>query len=452
MRQEQKYQTGLAHLQAGRTRSAETCLRAVVAVNPRSALAHYHLGLALRGERKLKVAAHAFRSALALESDLAHAHSALAQTLQQLGDPETAERHARRAIATDPRPPIVHVVLSDILRDLGRLDEARAAADTALRIAPAHPDARFALSFLDLLEGDWAAGWANYEFRKGRTEMADPALSPQWRGEDLRGRTLLVYGEQGLGDSIQFVRFAGRLAEAGVRVAALLPAALMDLARAAFPAMRVLRVGEDIPPFDACCPLPSLPLYCGARAEALPGAAGYLAAPAERIAAWKARLGEHDGPTVALSWAGNPGHPNDLNRSMELAELEPLLRVPGVRWLSLQKGEAAAALARRRGGDVLDLGGELADLADTAAVIALADLTVSVDTAICHLAGALGRPVWTLLPFAPDWRWGLEGATTPWYDTMRLHRQAQPRAWAPVVAEAARDLAALTKEATRAVA
>lgn len=443
MRQEHKYQAGVAHLQAGRSRPAEVCLRAVVAVNPRSAPAHYHLGLALRGERKLKAAAHAFRAAVALDPGLAHAEAALALTLQQLGQPEAAEPHARRAVAADPRPPVVHAVLGDILRDLGRLGEARAAFEAALRIAPDHVDARFGRAFLNLLEGDYAAGWVDYEFRKGRLELADPALGPPWRGEDLRGRTLLVHGEQGLGDSLQFLRYVPFLAERGVRVVALLPAALAELARSSIPAVRVLRPGEPIPPFDACCPLPSLPLFCGARLETIPGAAGYLSAPADRLATWRTRLGQSADLTVALSWAGNPDHPNDRNRSMALADLEPLLKIPGVRWLSLQKGPAAAELARRRDGGILDLGGDLADLADTAAVIRLADLTLSVDTAPCHLAGALGRPVWTLLPFAPDWRWLAKGRASPWYGAMRLYRKAAPGGWGAVTAEAARDLAAL---------
>jgi hypothetical protein len=215
------------------------------------------------------------------------------------------------------------------------------------------------------------------------------------------------------------------------------------LARSSIPAAQVLRPGEPIPPFDACCPLPSLPLFCGARLDATPGASGYLSAPADRLTAWGARLGESADLTVALSWAGNPDHPNDHARSMALADLEPLLRIPGIRWLSLQKGPAAAELARRRGGGIIDLGGELADLADTAAVIRLADLTLSVDTAPCHLAGALGRPVWTLLPFAPDWRWLAEGRESPWYGAMRLYRKAAPGGWNEVVAEVARDLAAL---------
>ncbi|MEH0198031.1 tetratricopeptide repeat protein [Caulobacter sp. CCNWLY153] len=441
MRQEHKYDAAIAHLQAGRTRPAEVALRAVVAVNPRSALAHYHLGLALRGQHKWKAAAQAFRSALAFDPHHARAEASLALMLLQTTSAAAAEPHVRRAAANDPGDPLILAALGNILRHLGRLAEARTAFDAALKLSPDHVDARFGRGFLSLLEGDYASGLVDYEFREARTEGVDPGFAPQWRGEDIRGRALLVYGEQGLGDGLQFLRFLPPLVERGVRVTAMLPAPLTALARASLGGVRVLEPG-DRSSFDVCCPLPSLPLYCGIRLEAIPARAGYLTVPPGRMATWSARLGESADLTVALVWAGNPEHTNDHNRSMTLADLAPLLRISGVRWISLQKGPAAADLSRRLG--VLDLGGELKDFADTAAVMAQADLVVSVDSAPCHLAGALGRPVWTMIPFAPDWRWGVSGTDTAWYGSMRLYRQAAlEEGWSLAVEAAARDLAAL---------
>ncbi|WP_164467450.1 tetratricopeptide repeat protein [Caulobacter flavus] len=441
MRQEHRYDAAIAHLLAGRTRPAEVGLRAVVAVNPRSAPAHYHLGLALRGERKWKAAAQAFRSALALDPAHARAEASLALMLLQTTSATAAEPHARRAAVADPGDPLILAALGNILRYLGRLTEAREAFDAALKLAPDHVDARFGRGFLSLLEGDYASGLIDYEFRESRTDGADPGFAPQWRGEDIRGRSLLAYGEQGLGDGLQFLRFLPPLVARGVQVTVMAPGPLTALARASLAGVRVLEPG-DRPSFDVCCPLPSLPLYCGARPEALPARGGYLSVPPGRVAAWKARLGDSADMTVALAWAGNPDHTNDHNRSMTPADLAPLLQVPGVRWISVQKGPAAADLPRRLG--VLDLGGELKDFADTAAVMTLADLVVSVDSAPCHLAGALGRPVWTMIPFAPDWRWGLSGTDSAWYGSMRLYRQDQLEAgWTGAVEAAARDLAAL---------
>jgi hypothetical protein len=205
--------------------------------------------------------------------------------------------------------------------------------------------------------------------------------------------------------------------------------------------VEVVQPSFQLPRFDFACPLPSLALHLGARPDTLPGRAGYLAPPAARAEAWRTRLGPDPRPSVVIAWAGNPDHPNDHNRSMSAEAASPLLRLAGVRWLSVQAGaDAAAALRRLRSGGVLDLAPELRDFADTAAVVAEADLVISVDTALCHLAGALGRPVWTLVPYAPDWRWLKAGADSPWYGSMRLFRQPAPQDWASVVAEVRRAL------------
>jgi len=198
---------------------------------------------------------------------------------------------------------------------------------------------------------------------------------------------------------------------------------------------------HTLPPFDACCPLPSLPLLLRTRLDDIPSPGGYLRPPPDRVDAWRARLGPHAGRTVAIAWAGASDHPNDHNRSLEAAALAPLLQVPGVRWLNLQKGSDAAGFRARRGGpEVIALGDSLADFADTGAVLEVADLVITVDTALAHLAGAFGRPTWLLLPFAPDWRWMIDRPDSPWYGSARLYRQPKPRDWASVIGDVADDL------------
>jgi len=369
------------------------------------------------------------------------AHLSLAAVRQRLDGDEAAETVVRRLIATAPRAPQAHVLLGDVLRGLGRLDEARAAYDAALALDPQAADARFGLGFLALLRGDLAAGWPDYEFRASRRGPPPPALARQWRGENPAGKVILLYAEQGLGDTIQFLRFAALLAAMGATVLAAVPIPLMELAARVPGVHAVVQPTLTLPPFDTCCPLPSLPLLLHTRLDDILSPGGYLTAPPERVDAWRAKLGPYAGRTVAIAWAGNRDHPNDHNRSIEAAALAPLLQVPGVRWLNLQKGPDAAGLrARRVGPEVIALGDRLADFADTAAVLELADLVITVDTALAHLAGALGQPTRLLLPFAPDWRWLLDRSDSTWYASMRLYRQARPRDWAVLIRDVARDL------------
>lgn len=443
MRAEDKHKAGLAHLGAGRFGLAETSLRAAVAADPRNAAIQYDLGRALRARGRLAPAAHAFEAAIAASPGMATAHLALGSVRQKLAGDEAAEPHFRRAVELAPTAPAAHVAFGEVLRGLGRLPEARAAFDAALRLSPQDGPARFGSAFLNLLEGKFAAGWPDYEFRASRRGPPPQGLTPQWRGENPAGKTVLLYGEQGMGDSLQFLRYAAPLADAGARVLAAVPIPLMPIAASAPGVDTVVEPAHALPHFDVCAPLPSLPLLMGTRPETIPAAEGYLTAPPDRLKLWRSRLGESDRFTVAIAWAGAAGHPNDHNRSADLAALAPLFRVPGIRWLNLQTGPSAADLKVRRGGpEVVALGDRLKDFADTAAILMHADLVISVDTALCHLAGALGRSVWILLPFAPDWRWGLDRADTPWYRSARLYRQIRPRDWDFVAGAVALDLRA----------
>ena len=382
---------------------------------------------------------------------MAAAHLALGSVRQKLAGDEAAEPHFNRAAELAPTAPAAHVALGEVLRGLGRLPEARTAFEAALRLSPQDGPARFGRAFIDLLEGKFAAGWPDYEFRASRRGPPPAELTPQWRGENPAGKTVLLYGEQGMGDSLQFLRYAAPMAEAGARVLAAVPVPLIPMAARAPGVDTVVEPTLVLPRFDVCAPLPSLPLLMGTRPETIPAAEGYLTAPPDRVENWRNRLGGlSDAFTVAIAWAGAVGHPNDHNRSMDLAALAPLFKVPGIRWLNLQTGPAAADLKSRRGGpEVLALGDQLKDFADTAAILMQADLVISVDTALCHLAGALGRSVWILLPFAPDWRWGLDRTDTPWYRSARLYRQPCSRDWNSVAVSVAGDLRAISANGPR---
>jgi hypothetical protein len=325
------------------------------------------------------------------------------------------------------------------LQALNRHADAIASFDKAIILQKDDADAHFnrALSLLTL--GDLRHGFEHYEWRWKRTGMSDARRGygrPLWLGEyPLARKTILLHAEQGLGDSIQFARYAPLLARSGAAVVLEVQAELKTLLASLKGVASCHARGETLPGYDVHCPLGSLPLALQTEPASIPADVPYLRADTARLAKWRARLEALPGKRVALAWAGNVNHPNDRNRSIDLKLLEPLLALDGISCLSIQRelrAHDAELLARHA--NVTHLGGELADMADTAAVAALADLTIAVDTAVAHVAGALARPVWVLLPFAPDWRWTLNGESSPWYPQARLFRQPALGDWPSVIA------------------
>jgi Tfp pilus assembly protein PilF len=433
---EQTYRTGLSHLAANRLSAAESCFRLVVSSRPDFAAGHYHLGVVFRLRRQWRAAGQAFRAAIRLAPDYARAYAGLGTILERLGQTDEAELQFRAAIARDAGVKEAQLFLADLLRAKGELGAPRAIYQTLLQNDPDGAAARFGRGFLDLLEGDLASGWKDYEFRQARREQTDPALRPQWRGEDPAAKTLLLYAEQGIGDTIQFLRYATLLARRGARVLAAVPVSVMELASRVEGIAEILQPSPVLPRFDYCVPLPSLPLYCDTTLDNIPWDGPYLSPPPGPHP--PVPPNDETKRTVALAWAGNPDHPNDHNRSMAVSDIRPLLETENIRWLILQKGAGANQLEASP--DIVRLGEALDNFSDIAAIMSSADLVISVDTSFCHLAGALGRPVWTLLSYAPDWRWLLHRTDTPWYPTMRLFRQATPRDWAGVITEVAQAL------------
>ena len=364
--------------------------------------------------------------------------------LANLGRSAEAVAAYDQALAMVPNHVATWSSRGSALQALNRHAEAIASFDRALALAPDYADAHFNKSLALLATGDYAQGLAEYEWRWKRSGAAPSRQSrPLWLGEPpLAGKTILLHAEQGLGDTIMFARHAGQLARAGARVVLEVHAELKDpMTRLAGPAAVIGR-GEPRPAHDFHCPLGSLPLALKIRPDSVPSDIPYLAADPGRVARWGERLAAHGTPRVGIVWAGNVAHTDDRNRSLPLDKLAPLFAQDGARVVSLQRDLRAGDAERLATTPVLHLGPELADFDDTAAVLAQCDLVISVDTSVAHLAGALGRPLWVLLPFSADWRWTAAGERSPWYPSARLLRQPRPGDWESVVTAVLKDLPA----------
>jgi hypothetical protein len=330
---------------------------------------------------------------------------------------------------------------------LGRVEDALGDLDRALDLAPGYAEAQWNKSTLLLLLGRYAEGWPLFESR-WKTRLLRPAFrsfgQPLWLGQPSAAASILLHAEQGYGDTIQFLRYAPLLTARGMQVMLELPPALIPLASGLRPGVAAYRPGEAPATFDCHCPLMSLPLACGTRLDSIPDSTPYLFPDAEREARWRELLGPRARLRIGIAWSGSPAHPQDRWRSIPLHVLAPLLELDH-EYHVLQaevRAEDRAALAvwpdlRRHG---------LHDFADTAALIGEMDLVISADTAAAHLAGALGKPLWLLLPHVPDYRWLLGREDSPWYPTARLFRQDAHRDWNSVIARVRLALGRLTAE------
>jgi Tfp pilus assembly protein PilF len=415
---------------------------------PDFAGAHVSRGAALLGLERFAEAEAPLRQALALLPDQAEIHNNLGVALQQLDRVDEAIAHFERAAILDPDQARTQKNLGGVLERQGRLEAAMVCYDRALALEPDNPEMHLSRSQLRLLHGDFPRGWADYEWRWSYKDGPRPRDFgvPRWAGEDLHGETILLHAEQGLGDSIQFLRYVPMVAERGAIVVLEVQEILTRLAADLPGAAVIMPPSEPLPGLDLHCPLLSLPKAFDTRLETIPARVPYLTPPVDARAWWASHLGNRTGLKVGLAWAGNPQNLHDPVRSMTLAALQPLLDVRGVHWFSLQVGERAGDCALVVGTAIDDLSPRLTDLAETAAAICHLDLVISVDTAVAHLAGALGRPVWVMLAFIPAWRWLLGREDSPWYPTMRLFRQTRPDDWAGVVREVADVLARLVEE------
>lgn len=400
------------------------------------------LGIALLKLARTTEALAAFDAALAMAPGMAEAHNGRANVLRHLGRVEEAILGYSQAIACNPAFADAYNNRAVAWQYLRRIPEALSDFDAALARAPAHADAHWNRALVRLLEGNYAQGWPDYEWRWRSAVMRRHARNfpvPQWRGEDISGKTILIHAEQGLGDALQFCRYVPMVVARGARVVLEVHKPLRRLLGTLGGGATVVTPGEATPPFDIHCPMLSLPPAFATTVETIPAAVPYLMPDPALAAAWRAKLGPRLRPRIGVVWAGRPDNQNDTNRSMPVETLAPWL-AGGVEVHCLQKDVAPADRAWAEARDVIFHDHDLGDFADTAALATTMDVVVSVCTAVAHLAGALGLPVWVCLCFAADWRWFMSRADSPWYPTARLFRQPAPGDWATVADEVAADL------------
>lgn len=417
-----------------------------LAVRPDFAFGFNNRGNALQAMGRNDEAIASFERALALKPDLTAAHNNRGNALLNLNRPEEALADYESAIAHKPFA-FALVNRGSALHYLGRIEEALDSFDRAIALQPELPEAHWNKALLCLAIGDFEQGWPAYEWRwRGATDLTPRDFSqPQWAGEDLNGKTILLHAEQGFGDSIQFIRYLPMVAQKGGKIILELPDSLMPLIPDTDGLVSMHRRGDVLPPFDVHCPLMSLPLSFGTTATTIPAPVPYLRAPAERVDRWRTHLAQLGKPRIGLVWSGKPSHKNDHNRSIALSRLEPLLSVPGVSFVSLQREYRETELPALANLPIMRVDEAIADFADTAAAIGELDLVIAVDTAVAHLAGALGKPLWLLLSHIQDWRWMHDRSDSPWYPSARLFRQSQIGDWDGVIAAVAGELAAFAK-------
>jgi len=447
----------------GRLDESINAYQAALALKPDYAQALCNLGNAYGKKGQPTQAIFVLRRALAIQPDLPEALNNLGNALQAMGDPDQAIAALRRAITVRPDYAEAHSNLGKALMHKRLLSEAVASSRRAIELRPdlseaynnlgnalflqgeipqatnafrqavaqAHhsPLAHFNLGLMLLLGGDFQNGLAEYEWRLRAPEFTPPVrpTTPRWDGSDLAGRRILLHAEQGLGDCIQFARYIPLVKERGGRIAVVCDGVLHRLLSQLTEIDTISAPHQPLPAHDVQCPLPSLPYVFKTDLHSIPAKVPYLSADMKLSEVWRDRLAGETRRKIGLVWAGRASHPNDRERSIPPALLAPLQQIEGIRWISLQKDNPSGQIVP--GLDLSDWTGELTDLADAAALMSQLDLVITVDTAAAHLAGATGKPVWMLLPTAPDWRWMLNRADSPWYPTMRIFRQSQGGDW-----------------------
>jgi tetratricopeptide (TPR) repeat protein len=434
---------GLALHGAGRVEDAIAQYRNALALSPRHPEISYNLGNAYLARDRIIEALASYDETLANNPSHVGARVNRGNTLLRFNRPADALESYEQALALMPDHPQILTNRGHALRRLDRPQEALASLAAAIKKSPDFPEAHFELALAHLTLGDFKAGWKAYEWRWKTSAFADKRRSfrqPQWLGNvPLAGKTILLHAEQGFGDTLQFIRYAPLLASRGARVICEVQPELVSLL-GQLQGVEIVAKGNALPSFDLHCPFLSLPLAFGTELATIPAQVPYLAAPEARVARWRDRLGEGR-PRVGFVWSGSPAHKNDANRSIPLVQFNRLFANPPFACFGLQREMRDADREALQGlPGLVDLGPELADFADTAAVISLLDVVVSVDTSVAHLAGALGKPIIILLPHAADFRWLRERSDTPWYRSAKLLRQPAFGDWDSVIAGLAEEL------------
>ena len=432
---------------AGRLHDAERILNRILSAVPHEPRVLHEKGVLLFRSGRHEAAAEMIEHAIRLAPEAMAFRRSLCPIYERLGRYDDALRVGHEALATAPGDlQTLHNLALTHYRKL-ELDHCIALARRALAVDPAAPGPHLQLAEALLLSGEFAGGLREYEWRyriAGAPPLLPPTDRPQWDGTPLVDATLLLIADQGFGDSIQFSRYIPWVCARCTRVVIAADPLLHPLIRQVQPALELVESWDRCPPFAAYCPLSGLPRLHGTTLDTIPGEIPYLHADPARAEVWRARLQDLLQPgtrRIGISWAGRPTHNNDHNRSISLDAFAPIAGMDGISLVSLQKGPAQQAIANYFDrAALLNLGAEISDFVDTMAIIEALDLVVCVDTALAHLAGAMGKPVWILLPYAPDWRWLLGRSDSPWYPTARLFRQSNPGDWSSVVRRIAEAL------------
>jgi Flp pilus assembly protein TadD len=444
---------GLVLKNTGDLQGAQESVQQALKLEPGNPEFNSNLSSIFLEQEEYEEAERAARASLAVEPDRADAHHNLGIALARQYAEVEAIRHLNRAIELAPRNAKAYCDLATSICDQGRLDEALELYKQAQTINPTLGIARFGLAILQLTKGDFANGWINYEARKVTPELhasTHEPLAPNWNGESLQGKRLLVCSEQGLGDILQFVRFVPRLLEMGAYISLEAPPELSGLLKdTQWPVELITMAEAEHENFDFECSLLSIPKVLKITVEDLPGAIAYLKSNPDKLAYWQEKLGERHRPRIGLCWAGSATHKNDHNRSIEAELFSRLCVAIDADFISLQRDPYENELQdfSSQGIQLINWTDEFFNLAETAALVDCLDLVISVDTVIAHLAGGLGKTTWTLIPYVPDWRWLERREDSPWYPGMRLFRQASLGNWESVITQVRTELAGFINSA-----
>lgn len=435
---------GLALVRLSQGKAALAHFNRAIALQPNLAEAYVNRGILLKNQQQLSQALRDFDRAIALRPTMAEAYSNRGNVQLLLDQRTAAHESFVTALRLDPHNSDAMVNLAALLAENGEYVAAQALLDKVLARFPDDVLARYDLSWLLLLQGDYARGWQYYEARKLDPQLCQRSglqrfAQPEWQGESLHGKTLLLHQEQGLGDTIQMLRYLPLLQQCGARLIMLLNPPLQELVAQMVSAVQVFTRRDQLPAFDLHCPMMSLPLRFATTLDNIPAANAYLTVTTGQQQVWAERLGTRQRQRIGLVWSGLAQHLNDRQRSLQLEQLSRLLQLDA-EFHSLQREyREDTALVAAVG--IIDHAAALNTLQDTAGLISQLDLVISVDTSVAHLAGALGKACWVLLPFNPDFRWGLGRSDSPWYASMQLFRQQAAGEWLPVLDEVARQAA-----------
>jgi tetratricopeptide (TPR) repeat protein len=437
------YMLGAVQQVQGRLAEAVASYQEAIRLVPEFPEACNNLGVALHAMGRGDEAIATLRRALALRPDYPEAHNNLGNAFHERGALDEAETNYRRAVQLRSEYNEALNNLGNVLRSRGRIDEALACYDRALGLQPDQADVHLSRALAWLERGEFERGWPEYEWRLKCRPYAIPSFpQPLWDGRPLEGRTILLYADHGLGDALQFIRYAPLVHRRGGRVIVMCGRPLARLLATCPGVEQVMVEGEVSPDSAVYAPLMSLPGIFGTTLETIPAEVPYLF-PDEALVERRDQLpAPSDELRVGIAWQGNPRNTRDRARSFHLSQFEPIARQAGIRLFSLQTGygrEQLGEIGSRF--EVTDVGGGLGDFLDTATAMANLDLIIAPDTAVAHLAGALGVPVWVALPFAPDWRWMSGRDDSPWYPTMKLFRQRRWGDWDEAFARIAGELA-----------